>query len=140
MKSPYVGPLYLPLIYIAYKHGSGLRTLISFRFLAVFIIPVTVMFLWQRHANHVNETYFHANDYPFKYLYSAVVVKLHPFNTWYFGSLEQRLDFNNYITLWYRIAKEILGLVCFSCLSDLLPLLRKDKSFFIFGLPQPLSQ
>ena len=76
-----------------------------------FLIPFAVMVIWQRHANSVNDMYFNMNDFPFKDLYSFVVVKLHPFNEWYFGTIAQRLDLKNYLLILKRIVLEILCVV-----------------------------
>jgi 4-amino-4-deoxy-L-arabinose transferase-like glycosyltransferase len=108
MKSPYVAPLYLPIIYLTYKEGGRLKSLLNVRFLSSFLIPFAVMIIWQRHANSVNDMYFNTNDYPFKDLYSFVVVKLHPFNNWYFGTIAQRLELKNYLMILKRIFLEIL--------------------------------
>jgi 4-amino-4-deoxy-L-arabinose transferase-like glycosyltransferase len=111
LKSPYVAPLYLPIIYMAYKQEGKLRFLLNIRLLSAFLIPLAIMVLWQRHANSVNEIYFNTNDYPFQQLYPAVVVKLKPFNYWFFGTFGQRIDFNNYLIILERISKEMLSFV-----------------------------
>jgi hypothetical protein len=67
------------------------------------------MVIWQRHANYVNETYWDTNNYPFKELYGCVVVKLKPFNTWYFGTIAQKLDIKNYLIISERIFREMLS-------------------------------
>ena len=111
MKSPYVAPLYLPIAYATYERGRGLKSFLNARFLISFLGPFALMIIWQRHANTVNEIYFNTNDYPFKDLYSFVVVKLHPYNEWYFGTIAQRLDINNYLLILNRVVQEILCIV-----------------------------
>jgi len=108
MKSPFVAPLYLPLMYVSYRHG-GIRSLIKPRFMAALFIPLTIMLIWQNHANYVNHTYFNTDAYPFKQLYNAVVVKFKPINTWYFGTIEQRTQLQNYKILWERLSRELLS-------------------------------
>lgn len=113
VKSPYVGVMFLPAAYL-YFQKQGIKGLFTFKFAFSFIIPLTVMFLWQRHANYVNEIYNKPDEYP--YLLNAIQVKLHPINTWYFGTLKQRLDLNCYFTIIRRIFILILtpaGLVLF---------------------------
>lgn len=91
------------------------------------------MVLWQQHANSVNELYFNSNNYPFNELYSAVVVKLHPFNTWYFGTLAQRLDFNNYMIILKRISKEMLSVIGILFLvSGFLAFVKKRMGTFFY--------
>ena len=111
MKSPYVAPLYLPLIYIVFKQNKNLRSLLNVRFLLSLFIPLALLVLWQRHANAVNETYFGTNSYPFRELFGAVIVKLKPLNKWYFGTLEQRSDLVNYLIILKRIYHEMLSFI-----------------------------
>lgn len=136
MKSPYIAPLYLPLIYLTYKKEKKLKSFLNFRFLIAIFLPVTMMVLWQRHANSVNEIYFAASDYPFKDLYSAVVVKLHPFNRWYFGTIEQRLDYNNYLIILERIYQEIVSKIGigFLIIGFITIYKKKEGSFFYIWL------
>ncbi len=108
-KSPYVAPLYLPFIYAVYKRERSIRSLFSIRMFFSCFVPLILLVLWQSHANSVNETYFGTENYPFKELYSAVMVKLHPVNEWYFGTIAQRLDFKNYLAIWERIYREMLS-------------------------------
>lgn len=109
MKSPYVAPLYIPLVCTLIKREQGLKSLLNIRFLAVVTIPAAAMILWQRHANAVNELYFSTVDYPFKELYASVVVKLRPLNLWYFGNIDQRLTLENYSIIGGRIFRHILS-------------------------------
>ena len=136
MKSPYVAPLYLPIIYIVYKQARKWKSLLDMRFLAAFIVPVTMMVLWQRHANFVNEMYFNTYDYPFKELYSVVVVKVHPFNEWYFGTIAQRLDPQNYLIILKRISRDIfsVGGIIFFIFGILAVLKKKAGAFFFIWL------
>jgi hypothetical protein len=136
MKSPYVAPLFLPVIYIVYRRERKLKAFFDIRFVAAFIIPVTMMILWQQHANSVNEKYFNNDYYPFSELYSAVVVKLHPFNTWYFGTIAQRLDISNYLIIIQRIFKEILSMAgLFFLIAGFITLIKKKiAAFFLIWL------
>jgi hypothetical protein len=111
IKSPYVAPLYLPLICAVFKQKKNLRVFLNARFLLSLFIPFAVLALWQRHANAVNETYFSVSGYPFRELYHVVIVKLKPLNEWYFGTIAQRLDFGNYMIILERIFKEMLSFV-----------------------------
>ena len=109
MKSPYIAPLYLPIAYVIFRQKQSFKSLLSVRFMIAFLIPFMVMILWQQHANAVNEIYFNTNNYPFNYLYSSVIVKLKPFNAWYFGTIDQSLEFSNYMIIWQRLSQEILS-------------------------------
>ncbi len=110
IKSPVVAPLYLPLLYGAYREKES-RGSSLVRFVIALVIPLIVMLVWQRHANFVNELYFHRDAYPFSHLYSSVIVKLHPFNYWYFGHLQQRLDIQNYIVVMKYIFELLLSII-----------------------------
>lgn len=133
MKSPYVAPLYLPIAYLTYKQERRLKSLLNIRFLSSFFIPCAVMIMWQRHANSVNELYFNTNDYPFKDLYSFVVVKVHPFNEWYFGNIAQRLDLKNYLLILKRIFLEILcGVGIFFLILGFWADIRKRVGIFFY--------
>ena len=110
IKSPYVAPLYLPLLYAVYSHQGKLRSLLNPRVFASFFIPVAFMLLWQWHANSVNEMYFNTMDYPFKELHDKVMVKLYPVNTWYFGTIDQRMTSKNYLTILGRVYVQMLSL------------------------------
>jgi len=136
MKSPYVAPLFLPIIYMVYGQERKLKSFLNIRFLAAFIIPVTMMILWQQHANFVNEKHFNTDVYPFRELYSAVVVKLRPFNTWYFGDIAQRLDIDNYLIIMQRIFKEILSIIgIFFLVAGFIALIKKKiAAFFLIWL------
>ncbi len=110
MKSPNVAPLYLPIIYMTYKRDKNIRSFANIRFLSAFLIPITMMVLWQHHANSVNEMYVSTSKYP-EGLYSSIAIRLHPFNTWYFGTLAQRLDPQNYVIILGRIFRDMLSVV-----------------------------
>jgi hypothetical protein len=136
MKSPYVAPIYLPTIYTAYIRDKKIRSFINIRFLSAFFIPIAMMVLWQRHANAVNEIYFNTDNYPFEELYSSVIVKLYPFNKWYFGTIAQRLDFGNYLIILKRIFQEMLSIVgiLFLALGFYALIKKKIGAFFYIWL------
>jgi len=131
MKSPYVAPLYLPLIYVTYKQERSFKALLNIRFLLSFFLPLGMLVLWQRHANSVNEVYFSTHGYPFSELYSEVMVKLKPLNRWYFGTVEQRFQCENYLTILLRIYKEMLSFIgVFSLALGLFAIVKKKVAAF----------
>ncbi len=135
MKSPFVAPLFLPVFYLAWSRNKKIGDLFAPRLLLSFLVPFVVMVIWQRHANFVNETYVHKDAYPFNNVYPTIVVTLHPFNSWYFGTLAQRLDPANYLTILRRLAMYVLtpmGTVFFAI--GAIRLAKKEKESFAFLL------
>ncbi len=135
IKSPYVAPLYLPVMYAIYKPHEKWRSFLHVRVLCSFFIPCALMMLWQSHANSINETFFSVPSYPFKELYDKVMVKLHPVNTWYFGTIGQRMEFKNYFTVLERIYLQILSLAgVFYLLPGFFQVVKKKAAFFFLWL------
>ena len=133
IKSPFVAPLYLPMAYAVYKQEKNVRALLNIRLLVSFFIPFLLLVLWQKHANSVNEAYFSLPGYPFRELYSSVMVKLHPLNKWYFGTIQQRLDFKNYLTIMGRIYKGMLSFTgVFALALGLFAVVQKKVASFYF--------
>lgn len=135
IKSPYVAPLYLPLMFAIYKPHEKWRSFLHVRVLCSFFIPCALMILWQSHANSINETFFNTPSYPFKELYDRVMVKLRPVNTWYFGTSEQRMELKNYFTILERIYLQMLSLAgVFSLLPGFFQVAKKKAAFFFLWL------
>ena len=118
MKSPVVAPLFPPFFYLLWKRRNKPGGVSSKLELAgVFAVSFAAMVVWQRHANFVNDVYCNKSTYPFKDIYPTIVVKLHPFNTWYFGTIAQRLNPANYLTIMRRLTFDVLtpfGIVLFA--------------------------
>jgi len=104
VKPPYAAPVFVALLYlcwITYGKRPKVGVVISM------LVPVLAMFLWQRYANATNSLY--QAQYPYKDLAYAIQVKLVPPNTWYFGTLAQRLQLGNYAKLFVRVLAGILA-------------------------------
>ena len=139
MKSPFVAPLFLPVFYLGWARHKESGGLFGPRLLLAFFVPFTAMVLWQHHANFVNDTYCNRDGYPFRELYSTFVVKLHPFNRVYFGTLAQRLDPKNYLLIAKTISRGVLtfpGLLLFAAGAVSLAVKRKAGflSVWLFSL------
>ncbi|MDA8173521.1 MAG: glycosyltransferase family 39 protein [Nitrospiraceae bacterium] len=136
MKSPFIGPLFLPVLYLAWKKRGRPGAAQSYAgLLLAFVIPAAAMVLWQRHANFVNDIYCRKDGYPFKDIYPTLVVKLHPFNTWYFGTVGQRLEMANYLLLLRRAAMYVLtpiGAAFFAAGAVRLALEKRGAFLFIW--------
>ncbi len=110
IKSPIVAPLYLPLLYVAWRQKED-RPAAMARFFISLGIPLAALAVWQYHANAVNDKYFVKGAYPFTYLSSKVSIKLRPFNHWYFGTVSQRLDIGNYAAIGGYVVKQLLSVI-----------------------------
>ena len=136
MKSPYVAPLFSPFFYLLWKgRGKPGAAASKLELAGVFAVSAAAMIVWQHHSNFVNDIYCNKDTYPFKDIYPTLVVKLHPFNTWYFGTIAQRLNPANYLTIIHRLAIEALtpaGIILFVIGSIHLARQRRDKKAFAF--------
>ncbi|MDA8173520.1 MAG: glycosyltransferase family 39 protein [Nitrospiraceae bacterium] len=133
MKSPFAGPLFLPSVYLIWRERKKSKASDYMAYLATFIVPLTVMVIWQRHANFVNNTYCNKSGYPFRDLYASFVVKLHPFNTVYFGTIAERLALKNYLIITRRIFwKALTPAGFFFFVAGVFSLALRKKAGFLF--------
>lgn len=105
VKPPYALPLLVPLLYLYFK-TYGIR--IKPGAIAALVVPVALMFAWQRYANAAN-THYNAGKFPYEQLKQSIQVKIWPPNEWYFGTIAQRLDPGYYVRLAGRVGIGILA-------------------------------
>lgn len=110
VKPPYSLIMFPVIIYYAF-FKYGLKAIKDKAFVISLLIPLVILICWQMWANYANSAFNSVADYPYKQLHSAFGVKLSELNTWYFGTVSQRLDPSTYIVIAKRICYEILTVV-----------------------------
>jgi hypothetical protein len=129
VKPPYSLIMFPVIVYYAF-YTYRLKALRDKQLWIGVFIPLIILVVWQIYANHANAIYNSVNDYPYKQLHSAFEVKLTELNTWYFGTISQRLDPRTYLTIGYRIYNEILTVVGTILLFVSIPLINKKHALF----------
>jgi hypothetical protein len=129
VKPPYSIIMFPVIVYYAF-YKYGLKTLKDTRFLVSLFLPLVILVIWQTYANYTNNLYNTIADYPYGILHKAFEVKISELNTWYFGTLSQRLDPATYIVIGKRIFYEVLTIIGSILVLVSLPLKNKKYGFF----------
>jgi len=101
IKAPYVFFLYIPLLYFILKEKK-IKFLL--KALPILAIPVLAFIIWQVYTVRLNAS---APDWSFIPDY----FKFTNMDSWYFGDLPQRLNFENWKTLFFRFVESCTGYI-----------------------------
>ncbi|MBL4704997.1 MAG: glycosyltransferase family 39 protein, partial [Flavobacteriales bacterium] len=99
VKVPYLFYFTLPVLFFICKEKK-FKYFLKHSYL--FLLPVGCFALWQSHVYHMNSL---APDWEFIPGYR----KFNDNSDWYYGSVAQRLDAENWWLIWTRIRTEVLG-------------------------------
>ena len=127
IKSPYAFYMIIPLMYLVIKN-KNLR--FFFRTIPILAIPVIIFLFWQFYSVRINSQ---APDWYFIPGY----FKFNKMTEWYFGSVSQRMDFENWKNIFFIFTESItsyIGILFF--ISGLFLRLdnNRKKSFFYYYL------
>jgi hypothetical protein len=129
VKPPYSLIMFPVIVYYAF-YIYRLKTFKDKQLWIGVFIPMIILVIWQMYANHANAMYNSINDYPYKQLHGAFEVKLSELNTWYFGTMAQRLDPWTYLTIGYRVCNEVLTVIGTVLVLVSIPLTNKKHGLF----------
>ena len=98
-KLPNIAPMFLCLLSLKYVYGGRkISSMFSPLFILLGLIPLFSALIWQHHADQVNSMYEPSGWYTTADLKS-----------WYFGTIEQRLNPINYLLVITRALEDSLG-------------------------------
>lgn len=129
VKPPYALIMFPVITYYAF-HKYGLKAIKDKELVISLLVPLVILICWQMYANYANSAFNSVTDYPWKQLHSAFEVKLGELNTWYFGTLSQRLAPSTYIVIAKRIFYEILTVIGATLVLVSIPLKSKKHGLF----------
>jgi len=128
IKSPYFLTVLFPMIFLSIKEGTWRYGLTH----SYLLLPAIIIFvLWQQHVHATNSL---IPDWQFIKGFS----KFTDNNSWYFGTLKQRMSITEWYKLWQRFSNEILGSIGLILFIPSLILSFRNKAhrfvvFWLFG-------
>jgi 4-amino-4-deoxy-L-arabinose transferase-like glycosyltransferase len=125
IKSPYAFYVFIPLLYYVFKNKKSMTFL---KTLPLISLPVLVFLLWQNHTVKINTS---APDWFFIPGY----FKFTDMSEWYFGNIEQRLNIENWKTIFYRFVESGTTFIGFPVfIYGIFVKAKTSKNFFYFYL------
>lgn len=120
VKAPYVFYLALPALVIAFREKQVKWLLIRS---VLFLVPVVLLVWWNRYSQAMNEQ---VPDWYFIPSFNKFTDMWY----WYFGTMEQRMQLSNWITIATRIFEEITGVLGLILIVLGIVFVKKDNRYW----------